>query len=250
MPNKVALQKRGPLFTFWPVARQKRSMASAHAGWHMLALQRAAATSVATLAITSNTLNEDEEDEDDNAEEEEDDALSAHSSLVGDLDALVDEVEAEDLLEREPKRQKSFVHSSLPSIAGNCEVASSSVGPAHRVQDQDEISEIGVAIAPRVLPKAARAAPVAVEPRQHGIGVWLACGKITYYPHRQIFEAVCVHPDHNADGATCKMSRTSKGKQTKAGMQGGRPCGFLLAWLKWGSELHFKQQHWDKLAWE
>lgn len=97
------------------------------------------------------------------------------------------------------------------------------------------------------------AAPAPPEPAGDGIAgaaarrgaaVTLQCpgGSISYYPSKQAFEAVCQCRDHGR----CVLTRTRRGKQRRAGapVEGGRPVGFLAAWLAAGEGLSSKDEHW------
>ena len=70
-------------------------------------------------------------------------------------------------------------------------------------------------------------------------------GKISYYANKNTFEAVCDNPLHGR----CVMSRTSRGRSSKAGKAAGRPLGFLLCWLEQNG-CQTKAQHWDRGLWQ
>lgn len=69
-------------------------------------------------------------------------------------------------------------------------------------------------------------------------------GSIAFYPSKNAFEAVCEQKGHGR----CVLTRTQKGKRNSATgkMCGGRPVGFLAAWLAQGEHLVTKGQHWEK----
>lgn len=63
-------------------------------------------------------------------------------------------------------------------------------------------------------------------------------GKITYYPSKRVFEAICRHPAHGK----CVLTRTSHGRGGAAS-GAGRPMGFLAAWLE-RADQPSKAAHW------
>lgn len=67
-------------------------------------------------------------------------------------------------------------------------------------------------------------------------------GRISYYPSKKSFEAVC----GNADHGKCVLTRrnTASAAGSRSAPRGGRPLGFLCAWL---SESHQpdKAAHWN-----
>ena len=76
-------------------------------------------------------------------------------------------------------------------------------------------------------------------------------GRIAWYATKSAFEARCNNPAHNI-GGVCKLTRSNSARKRARDGQplGGRPLGFMLAWLK--SSVHFpdKQSHWVKSEWE
>lgn len=66
-------------------------------------------------------------------------------------------------------------------------------------------------------------------------------GKISYYASKQAFEAICRNPRHG----TCVLTRAARAKAGKSGERfpGGRPIGFMAAWLQQG-QVASKQAHW------
>lgn len=67
-------------------------------------------------------------------------------------------------------------------------------------------------------------------------------GSIAFYGSKSAFEAVC----DNAAHGRCVATRTNKGRGTTSeGVpRGGRPVGFLAAWLRAGEALGTKEEHW------
>lgn len=67
-------------------------------------------------------------------------------------------------------------------------------------------------------------------------------GSISFYPSKQAFEAVCDNRGHGR----CVATRTcrGKGKGPDGFRRGGRPVGFLAAWLKAGEHVASKEEHW------
>lgn len=67
-------------------------------------------------------------------------------------------------------------------------------------------------------------------------------GSISYYTSKGAFQAVCDAPGHGR----CVLTRTAKAK--KIGLAGedlgGRPVGFLAAWLARGVHCSTKEEHW------
>jgi hypothetical protein len=71
--------------------------------------------------------------------------------------------------------------------------------------------------------------------------VHVGTGKISYYESKNCFEAVC-----SKHGRV--LTRTSRLKRVAGGaMKGGRPCGFLAAWLVDGHGCHRKVEHTDNV---
>ena len=68
-------------------------------------------------------------------------------------------------------------------------------------------------------------------------------GSISYYPSKAAFEAVCDNPRHGR----CVVTRTSRtgGGVRRQAAAGGRPVGFLAAWLGAGQDLPDKDAHWS-----
>lgn len=67
-------------------------------------------------------------------------------------------------------------------------------------------------------------------------------GKIAYYASKNSFEAICRNPAHGK----CVLTRSAKAKTTRAGRPpaGGRPVGFMAAWLQHG-DVASKADHWS-----
>lgn len=76
--------------------------------------------------------------------------------------------------------------------------------------------------------------------------VILADGRITYYDTKNAFEATCCHPDHGK----CVLTRTARGIANTRGRAhaGGRPLGYLAAWLRSASSFDNKAGHWSHAA--
>lgn len=98
--------------------------------------------------------------------------------------------------------------------------------------------------APPAVPEALARAPVRASANRRGATVTMQVegGSISYYPSKQAFEAVCEVRGHGR----CVLTRTCKGKfNAEAGrVVGGRPCGFLAAWLAQGPGVATKAAHW------
>lgn len=69
-------------------------------------------------------------------------------------------------------------------------------------------------------------------------------GSVSYYPSKNAFEAVCADPEQGR----CVLTRTAKGKAGGGGNipRGGRPIGFLAAWLSAGQDCATKEGHWKR----
>ena len=68
-------------------------------------------------------------------------------------------------------------------------------------------------------------------------------GKISFYDSKNTFEAICRNPKHGK----CVLSRTrnaAKSKDPNAVPKGGRPLGFLGAWLL-QAHCETKAEHWS-----
>lgn len=78
-----------------------------------------------------------------------------------------------------------------------------------------------------------------------GADVTMHCpgGSISYYQSKQAFEAVCDNPAHGR----CVATRTcrAKGMNPDGFSRGGRPVGFLAAWLAAGEGVGSKPEHWQ-----
>ena len=70
-------------------------------------------------------------------------------------------------------------------------------------------------------------------------------GTIAYYRSKQAFQAVC----DNAAHGRCVLTRTSRGRAAgpDGAQRGGRPIGFLAAWLSAGENCATKAEHWVRL---
>lgn len=74
------------------------------------------------------------------------------------------------------------------------------------------------------------------------VTMYVPGGSISFYSSKMAFEAVCDNPAHGR----CVVTRTCRGKK-KAGdafARGGRPLGFLGAWLGAGEACATKTDHW------
>lgn len=80
--------------------------------------------------------------------------------------------------------------------------------------------------------------------RRSGATATLQCwgGSISYYPSKGAFEAVCDRAGHGK----CVLTRTARSKRNSSGaaVSGGRPVGFLAAWLNHGPNCATKAEHW------
>lgn len=77
--------------------------------------------------------------------------------------------------------------------------------------------------------------------------VWFPHGKISYYPSKNILEAVCRAPGHGK----CVLTRTVRARANTASdpvPKGGRPVGFLASWLLKAADTSSKNDHWANLS--
>lgn len=83
-----------------------------------------------------------------------------------------------------------------------------------------------------------------VGPRR-GADVTMQCpgGSISFYAKKMAFEAVC----DNAAHMRCVATRTCRARAAAGGgpPRGGRPVGFLAAWLSAGQDVATKEEHWQ-----
>lgn len=90
---------------------------------------------------------------------------------------------------------------------------------------------------------AACARGAAVAPRRGAtVTVAMPGGTVSYYPSKAAFEAVC----ENAAHGRCVLTRSCRSRGvTAAGLpKGGRPVGFLAAWLGHAESTPTKAAHW------
>lgn len=79
-------------------------------------------------------------------------------------------------------------------------------------------------------------------PRGHGEAtVEFPCGKITYWSSKGVFEAICRNPAHGK----CVLTRSAKARRNTE-QRGGRPLGFLAAWLLKAEQAADKTEHWSQ----
>ena len=64
-------------------------------------------------------------------------------------------------------------------------------------------------------------------------------GTIKYYATDGRFEAACCNPTHGS----CVLSRNNRHRSR----MGGRPCGFMAAWLAAGAAYEDKETHWQAI---
>ena len=104
---------------------------------------------------------------------------------------------------------------------------------------------------PEVAAPAPPPAPVLFAPkayREHAVEV--PGGRLAWDPHKGCMEATCT------THAKCQMTRTVKARRWVEGVPfGGRPIGFLTAWLHMGvgasRDAHWNKEEWKRvLTWE
>lgn len=102
-------------------------------------------------------------------------------------------------------------------------------------------------------PTAPPAPPAAVPPihaarprRGATVTLHMPGGSVSHYASKSAFEAVCDRPGHGR----CVLTRTCKarGLTAEGWPKGGRPVGFLSAWLAAGEEAPTKEDHWREVC--
>lgn len=153
------------------------------------------------------------------------------------IDGAGSEVDAED------ENQEG----DLGALLADAEGALLELMVPHEGEEEAPAGNAAPAPAPKVAPAPAPPPPVrGVAAR--GIGGMAAAtavlrhGKISYYHTKGgQFEAVCRNPNHGK----CVLTRKAHARPTAEGMvpKGGRPLGFLAAWLERG-DVPDKASHW------
>ena len=116
------------------------------------------------------------------------------------------------------------------------------------IPDGDAVAAIAAEV-PGVLVLAASAGepplpPPAMAPEPPPvITVRLPNGRISFYAKKNSFEAVCSNRKHGK----CVMTRTAVGSaaSSTSPLSGGRPVGFLAAWLAHAEHTDDKETHWN-----
>lgn len=172
---------------------------------------------VEDIGMEDNEASPDEEDDDLEDDGEEDGDLAEMLAEV--LDGAERSAAEESIAA--PAPQGGAANAEGNEAAGSAEGAAEAVAPP-----------IGMAAGPQ-----RKGAIVTM----HVIG-----GSISYYPSKNSFEAVCDNRDHGR----CVLTRTRRGKPNPAGGAplGGRPVGFLAAWLGAGPGAPSKAEHWAQSA--
>eukprot|EP00971_Amphidinium_carterae_P291983 5796253-Amphidinium_carterae.3 len=89
-------------------------------------------------------------------------------------------------------------------------------------------------------PAAVRSTPVRGVVASASAGIVCPEGKISYHESKRSFEAVCrLHKG-------CVLTRSADGRKVKGHAEkvGGRPLGFLMAWLEQAEHTSTKAEHW------
>lgn len=151
-----------------------------------------------------------------------------------------------DSMDSEPEADDVAVEAPGADIAERKEEASAS-SAAPQEMDAEGVSPRG---APAPAPVAEVPPPPAAVGRRRVVDerssatvvMQVPGGSIAFYPSKMAFQAVCDHRDHGR----CVVTRTCRGHgKTPAGHpKGGRPVGFLAAWLGAGEQLPTKADHW------
>lgn len=113
---------------------------------------------------------------------------------------------------------------------------------------EQKVQAVGAAEAP---PSAPPPPPEPANARRRGRGhdtVVFPWGKITFYESKGgAFEAICRNPAHGK----CVLTRGARGKpgasSSTSAPRGGRPLGFLAAWLAKGDAAS-KEEHWSDVC--
>ena len=140
---------------------------------------------------------------------------------------------------------------SVPTSAAQSNEAAASVAPA---ESSPAARVVPDNLVPPVVegrqPKRSRTAAVGLRVAALDC-IDVANGRIAWYENKAAFEAKCTVPEHNV-GGTCKLTRSGMlRKRSRDGVPlGGRPLGFLMAWLESAHECPDKQSHWLKSEWE
>ena len=124
----------------------------------------------------------------------------------------------------------------------------------HELPAQDDAGEAPahepLPLPPPIPAAAPRRQRLARGQHQAAAGVWYyEGGKISFYPMKHCFEAVCFNRAHGPLGA-CVMTRTSRGRLSH-GVEtavAGRSLGFLALWLAKHADVGSKEAHRSKAA--
>ena len=237
-PDIVPVELVGDTLHFWPVQRQPRGPRQVNVG----------------IAVAQQPYEEGEINLDDTEGSDSDDdsdvllvrepVAEEHCDLEDDilLEGIIAEEEGLDYM-REMELKSHNAPARPASIIAQPIVPDSVVlGQAERIAD------------PVVEARPAKQARVATAsgPRMAALDcIDVANGRIAWYKNKSAFEAKCTVPSHNISG-TCKLSRgCGTRRKGKDGLSlGGRPLGFLMAWLQVAHECPDKQSHWSKADWE
>eukprot|EP00971_Amphidinium_carterae_P340109 6478289-Amphidinium_carterae.2 len=231
-PRKVPVVAMGEAQQFWPVQR-KRSTAidDVHPGWDLFV----------------HHWSEDEESQSQSSVEDEGPDVGIVE--IGPLDGSVLREEAMSYLrDQESLRSLGLEQQQPDAVIDGAEenIAIVSADVVAAVPEEGS----GAASSRDVLPKKrARGADASLRDAAE-CSLEVAGGRLAYYANKGAFEARCNHVGHNLCGQTCKLTRSSKSRKLVGGMpKGGRPLGFMLAWLELGKDLPHKDSHWDRSAW-
>ena len=199
---------------------------------------------------------EDEDPQHPDSEEEEAEEVSANAELL-ERCAAMDFLFAAEAKEAKPKgprkRSHSLIAEAQPSneerntggeehAAGSRDSVLAVAEPAPEADAAASSSAANVDAAVPDPPAAGvrRAGTTRLGAMEAAAAFYMAGGRLSFHESKSAFEAVCNrHPN-------CNLSRTCKARKATGadGLPvGGRPCGFLAAWLsddRWASKLEHK----------
>ena len=221
--------------------------AVAEEGAQAAAIPQAAATATTDVMESEAESEEDVEEEDDEVPDEEDDE-EIEQEVAGAFELLLQAELCDD--DENPAAWADILESA----------GQDGVGPAVLAEQEEHCldaplpeeappPEADLDVAPARMEAAAAAVPAVPKaaPVRGLVGMAEATfyahgGKLSYYPSKSAFEAVCGNKEHRR----CVLTRTSKGRAARGGrVVAGRPCGFLMCWLAAGGACS-KEEHKDK----
>lgn len=138
---------------------------------------------------------------------------------------------------------KTLGEQGFGAVEGGDEGDGVAEAPAGEQPDSVEVAPAPPPPPPAPLAEAAAEGDALPRPRRYAKATsQVVGGRISFYESKGAFEAVCEHPLHGK----CVATRTQKSNDMLANgwPKGGRPVGFLAAWLHKGSTCDTKEGHW------